>query len=307
MSKSIIEKEKVPSVPGLGDGNDGESAVGAVRDEAVAVPIERAGRPNYDVTAGVFMVGTVLPRVMHFRDEIRKRAPDVDIKKLDRIKQYALAAWHVTTVGRIEPKKVDPAPMARAQELIGDFELAEAFLVRKGVLDAARVQKLKPGPGQSQQKAWVVDTLEKHVALWRESADASRKYALISDAEIAEAAQLGAKIMLPAESPDADRDAENLFRYQVVALFTEAWEEIRRGIRHIRWYEGDWDSIAPSLRLQAAGRRGPADSEEPAATAPAVPVAKSPDVAPGTPGAPKEALPPSDGKVLPGDDSPFKK
>ena len=303
MSKS--SHEKLESIPGLGTVQDGEGAVREVEKEALALPDNRVVVPNFDVTAAVMMVGLAKPGITALREVIRKRAPDVDIKNLDRIGVYALAAWHVSTAGRIETNKPDSAAMYdTAEKLLGDLEAGEAFLVRRNALRAEDVDQLKPKPGERQTKAWLLDSLEKHIHLWRKNWSAIEGFNLVPKSEIDEGAHLLAQIMMPAESPSAHVSAENDFRYRVVALFAAAWEEIRRGVRHVRWYQDDFDAIAPSLRLQSGHRVAQTGSTGADATPPSASVAQSPEIAKD---APKVVAPPSDGKVIPGDDGPFKK
>jgi hypothetical protein len=53
------------------------------------------------------------------------------------------------------------------------------------------------------------------------------------------------------------------------------YEEVRRIVTYLRWYEGDADAIAPSLFAHRAGRRRRAQPREVAPDAP--PVATDPE------------------------------
>ncbi|MFS8069892.1 MAG: hypothetical protein ACMG6S_26300, partial [Byssovorax sp.] len=52
----------------------------------------------------------------------------------------------------------------------------------------------------------------------------------------------------PAEA--ADR------KLRAFTLFTNAYDQVRRGVMYLRWDEGDADSLAPSLYKGRGGPRG---------------------------------------------------
>jgi hypothetical protein len=110
----------------------------------------------------------------------------------------------------------------------------------------------------------------------------------VTDAEVARALELGTQIMdalgrrrVGTEEAAAPSQAEG-DRVKAFWLFHDTYEESRRAMAHLRWYEGDADRLVPSL-FSGRRRRGPA-AEEPVE-----------GETPAEPGVPVEPVDPSGG------------
>ena len=96
--------------------------------------------------------------------------------------------------------------------------------------------------------------------------------------------QLDAALGRRAELPRVAGEPADL-RQRAYALLERAYEETRRAVTFVRWYEGDADAVAPSLHAQRGPRRSGDAESAPSTEAPAAPApTREPPVPPGHPG-----------------------
>ena len=230
---------------------------GLPEDDLVAV--------NLDVSAAVSTVLGAVPDIVARRAEMAK-LEGFDVKKLDKLRDYALALGHAhgayrAALGPTDPvSKLGEDALAMREQLYTDA----AGLAKRGLLDAGRVSKLKSGLGYRNLAFDVVGLVQ----LFRERAKELAGKTPVTEQELKQAEQLAEKLVeavgLREQSPQGVT-AATLLRQQAFTLFTNAYDEARRALSFLRWHQGDVDQIAPSLFAGRGGRK----PIEPAPTEPA--------------------------------------
>jgi len=116
------------------------------------------------------------------------------------------------------------------------------------------------GGGCSPSRKMVVD------AIFQEAWDTVHDKTTVTSEEVERAAVLGSElhIALGLRRVGADLQSKppesQLTRDRAFTLFVRAYDEVRRGVTFLRWYEGDVDSYAPSLYARGP-RRVPTQPE----------------------------------------------
>lgn len=213
-------------------------------------------RITTDVGKATAMALGAAPRIAQYRDLIVRELPSFAIAKLDKLADYALAAFYAHATAA--PSPVDatfPALMDEATELRERLLVAAEAMVHFGLLDAARVATIRAGNGQ-------IDTAKDLVAcsaMFKEQWATLEGKQPVTVEEVERAGKLGTELMLvlgpktvraqvgepAATAVDADR------RARAFTLLVDAYESCRRAVGYLRWSEGDVDVIAPSMFVRA--------------------------------------------------------
>lgn len=300
MSKS--EHSKTPAAKSAA--HDFHVAFDKTAAARAALSVEDLVAINLDVQVALTTVMGTLPRIAAFRDEM-VQLPAFDITNVDKLTTYAEALAHAQAAYLAASSPVEPLPalVARATE-IRELLLSDASaLAKRGMLDGKRLAELKGGPGYLN----ICSDVGVLVRMLRERWSEIASKTALQPSELDEAEELFQRVTRAyagraQQSPIAVAAADD--RHRAYTLLMKAYDESRRAVTFLRWHEGDFDKIAPSL---FAGRRRSAsspDTEPPvdgatdnghvAADAPAAHAAPSP----GTP------APPAVGNGFPGA-SPF--
>jgi len=128
------------------------------------------------------------------------------------------------------------------------------ILVQRGLIPAMRLSKLK-GPNGSRNTACDLLTL---AALLRDSWPniANRTATRMTDLERAEILGDGLISAIALRDQSTAKAVESADqRQRAYTLFVSAYDELRRAVVFLRWYEGDADVIAPSLYAKRKARR----------------------------------------------------
>ncbi len=304
----------VPSVPNLGDIHDGERAVREVMPELEALPPEKVRKPNVAATDAASIAAGAFESIMFFREAIRDELPRFDLRNIDRLKLYTLAAWHTASTNRSSGTSTSFDQLVHdAMDLSDDFAIAGNALMRKKLVDPVKFQR----SGTSFRA--VADDLNSRVKALRDAWSSIEGKTTVTLADLDRGADLAGRIVLDIQNagnppPTTATD----LRYRAWTLFEVAYEQCRRAIQYLRYDEGDADKFIPPLRQMAKGRRDPADAESKATETknatnandastntpgnPNVINATGAPVAPATPSAPV-----STGRPIGGDDAPFVK
>jgi hypothetical protein len=265
---------KAPATPNNGaasDGGDdddpaikteGAAAFARRRAEIEAVPSGQVRRSNVYVPAAVALVLGKLPKLLSLRDEMRV-LPGRPSDALDKLRDYALAAAYA--YARALPRDEGQAELHTLLIEAGPLRerlLASAeALVTFGLLDAKTVAKIRRGTGH-------LDTAQDLMALgalFLEAGPALISKTALTPADVERAAQLG-ELLIEAlgqyqqgtDGSGGPGEAERLLA-KAYELFFRAYDQCRRAVIYLRWYDGDADDFAPSLaRSRRRGRRTPA-------------------------------------------------
>jgi len=262
-----------------------ESSVPRFRDayqrlveEIRAVPVTALLTMNIDIPQAVTTALGALPELRAFRERIVKELPGFDITRFDKLEAYALAVGHahslwVAASVPMESLVALSDEAAKSRELL--FSDATA-LAKRNLLDGRRLKELK-GPNGYRNLAFDLLTL---AAMLRENWERIAGKTAADLAELDQAETLADRLITALgerEQGQTTAGASAEMRQRAYALFVSAYDQARRAVSHLRWDEGDVDTIVPSLYAGRGGRgRKPSESEAPTSSKPAL-------LTPGTP------------------------
>lgn len=228
-----------------------------------AVEKSRFLRMTVDVAAVYVEAGAALLRVRPFRDEVLS-IPCVDSGSIENVDDYLLALGHAQTLYLTAMTPVSAVPELYAR-LIDTREqlLADGHaLAARGLLSGDTLDKLD-GPTSHVSTAFDVLALG---ALFRLHWDAIANKTALKMSEIERAEGQADQLLLTVRDRAASTEevySASLNRKRAFALFGHAYEEMRRGVSVIRWYDRDLDKLIPSLYAKRSRPRtrspGPSD------------------------------------------------
>jgi len=257
---------------------EASAAFARIEPELASLDPRELVRITSDVGKSVSMGLGAVPGMMALRAEIVRRMPEHPIDALDKLSDYALAAWYAHILANTIPSEdtliqtlhKEAIPL-RARLLV----CAEGF-AHFGIFDVARVDEVRGGTGYLDAATDLVAL----AAMFREKWALIASKALVEKHEIDRASQLGTELLMahgarvqpsaeatPAEA--ADR------RVRAFTLFLNAYDVCRQAVSYVRWKEGDADRIAPSVFVRARGRRA-VETEPVAPLAAVAPAAVAP-------------------------------
>jgi hypothetical protein len=263
-----------------------------VKPELDAIPETELEPINIDIASAVATVLGALPEIEQDLPRVAALG-GVDQRLVERLGDYTAALAYAHGAYRAASGPVDPVgDLAEQIFETRDQLLADAVaLARRGLLDLARVDKLKSSTGFKGAAFDVIGL----VALFREHWPAiSNRTGLLEtelDAAAALAQHLITAVGLKEQAPIA-AGAAGLVRQQAFTQFVRAYDETRRALACIHWHTGRADEIAPSLYQGRGGRKAAPNEQAP-------PVATTPDVPATPPTTPAVPAQPSVGKPAP--------
>jgi hypothetical protein len=232
-----------------------ETAAGAyerVAAEIDALPAERVGAVNVDVSTAVATVIGASAKLAELRPEIVAQLPAHPINTIDKLTDYALAALyaHLQTFGRqvAGPDRVREL-LAEATPLRQRLLAVADMLASLGMLESAPVAEIRTGSGH-------LDTANDLIAL---AALFDNEWARLHDrvpleqSELERAARLGTELLVTlgvrkvrsGDAPDIKGWADR--KNRALRLMLDAYDGARRAVHYLRWQQDDAESYAPSL------------------------------------------------------------
>lgn len=243
------------------------TAFEAVREEIKAVPTTSLVRRNLNIPRAARRGLMVAERIEALRSMLSTMS-HLDYAKIEKLPTYALAL--IFTHERMKAADEAEVPLAellaKAVPLRADLMKTGDMLAHFGLVSPERMAQIRAGQGHA-------DTADDLLALglllggiWSKIKDKVVVTREQIDLAIPLSAQLQRAIGVR-EGGDEDplvepSDARHV-RAQALELFVAAYEECRRGVSHLRWYEGDAAQIVPSLYAgRTLGQKGVEDEGE---------------------------------------------
>jgi hypothetical protein len=261
----------------LGSFEVAEAAYQRVAPEIEALRQEELVTLNVDVVSATSIVLGAADRILTFRDQFAKM-PDFDLRCIDKLKDYAIAAWyvHITNLPVPEPAEAE-ALLRETVELRAKFLRWSAPLSEEGILDRVAVDKIKEGSGNKDAPSDVVA----FVGLYRANWQAIKGNCGVTEADLERGALIGPKVfslVSQREHRSSTPRAEASLRVRRAwTLPDRAYTQCRRALQYLRFEEGDADDIAPNVRANSGMRSSTAvasgaatPSSSPEVTAPGV-------------------------------------
>ncbi|WP_437569526.1 hypothetical protein [Sorangium sp. So ce542] len=265
MATARTKKKSAPAKPSAPD----EAAEAFAQIEPELDRIEKVVPINVDIPRAVAVAVGAVPHLKALRARFVDELPRFPIEALDKLMSYALGAWyaHLLALPAGPGQEGLKRLLDEASALRADLLVAAEALAHKGFVDAGRVAEIRSGNGHLD----TANDLVALAALFGESWGAVKHKTTVEWSDVERASKLGPELLValgarnqpgvpaPKAADPADR------RARAFTLLVRAYDQCRRGVTYLRWIEGDYDAIAPSLFAGRGGaRRGAPAKEEPA-------------------------------------------
>jgi hypothetical protein len=234
-------------------------AFALVRPEIEAVPAHMLVRINVDLPraarCGLVAAERIEPLLPDLA-ELRR----YDIRPVRMLGTYALAMLHAHDLAAEGDAELPPLPVlvAEATRVRASLLRTAELLGHYGLVSPERVAAIRRGHGYADLADDLLALGRLFVELW----------SLVHDKIIATREEVDRAITLSAllqkalavheaeQNPLTRHTSRRYLRTQAFTLFYRAYEQARRGVTYLRWYDGDARAIVPSLYPRKARRLG---------------------------------------------------
>ncbi|MCX4245121.1 hypothetical protein [Paraliomyxa miuraensis] len=236
----------------------------ALEHEIAAVPDDRLLRINLNIPSAVQIGLGVLDRIRGLLPDLAQ-LPDYDLPRVRELGTYAGAALYAHLRAQ-QPERGLP----RLQSILRDAVPLRACLlagadalVAVGSMDADQVATIRKGRGHAD----TANALSALASLYEERWDQLKGRTAVTRAMIRRAAALGprlhAELGVSRLHPIEPTDDPRRTRARAFTLFSEVYDQCRRGVTFLRWHEGDADQFVPSLYPKRGPRAAPPELDPP--------------------------------------------
>jgi hypothetical protein len=222
-----------------------EESLRAIEAELRALSPEELRMVNVDTSAAAIQGIRVARRVRALRPQLVELCGEARIARTDRLELLARALMSAHASEMIVERGPDLSPLSIRVHARRELLKAEVdSLVTRGLLPATVTENLHRKHGYRNASFDVLQLVSALRSRW--DAVKEKVGVTLADIDAAEGAahQLAigsARQARPQPSPAAD------LRMRAFTLFFATYEELRRAVHFLRWYEGDADRIAPPL------------------------------------------------------------
>jgi hypothetical protein len=254
--------KSTPASPApLGVPKEAATALAAVETEFAALALSELVPINLDMSRAVAVAIGALPRLRDLRARLVAELPHHPIHTTDKLGTYALAAWyaHLLALPASKAERALEALLAEVRPLREDLLVAAEALARKKLLDPKAVAGIRSGLGHLDR----ANDLVALAALFTENWSRVQGKTTVEPRDIERAAELGPLLLVELGAREQAAVGEPMStdpagrRARAFTLFFKTYEEARRAVAYLRWYEQDVDDIVPSLfAYPKGGRKG---------------------------------------------------
>jgi hypothetical protein len=234
-------------------------AFALVRPEIEAVPAHALIRINLDLPRAARCGLVAAERIEPLLPELA-RLHRYDIRAVRMLGTYALAMLHTHDLAAEGDAELPPLPVlvTEAAPLREGLLRTAELLAHFGLVSPERAAAIRRGHGHA-------DLAEDLLALGRLLVEL---WPRVHDKVVATRAQVDRAITLSAllhkalarheaeQNPLTRHTSRRYLRTQAFTVFYRAYEETRRGVTYLRWYDGDARAIVPSLYPRKPRRLG---------------------------------------------------
>jgi hypothetical protein len=218
----------------------------------LALPESQLAPVNLDVRMAVMKVLGALPAISALRERAAA-LPESDLSAFDELGDYARALGHAHVVHSVAARR-DAAPQAlreRARRVRSLLVSDVKALVERELITPDPLGQLKGTPGY---RNLAFDLLAL-VALLRDAWSTIEGRTALTRGELDQAEALAHELLVAYSRREKTPETSTEMRLRAFTLFVRAYDEVRRAVRYLRWKEGDYDAIAPSLYARDKRRR----------------------------------------------------
>ncbi|HEY5957261.1 MAG TPA: hypothetical protein VIV60_11935 [Polyangiaceae bacterium] len=237
-------------------------ALEKARPEMTVIERDELLPVNLDPLAAASTARGALPQIVQYRVQLAA-LPGFDIKWLDNLETYAMAATQTQTVfqGASLPPEQFNELVSEATGLRETLLSDATALANRGFVSNAKLGLLKGSHGFRNIASDVLTLANMIRGNWKNVAGKTG----VTEAELDRAEIIGDQLINDIgvrEQAPTTMAAESLERQQAYTLLVRAYDQLRRGLTYLRWDEGDADDIAPSL-YGGRRRKSGTDIEKP--------------------------------------------
>ena len=243
-------------------------AFASLLTEIAAVPTEELVRIYADVPRAARCGLLAAENVAPFLPELAKLGALLDMRPIRMLRPYSLALLHAHDLA-VEGGSEAPSLavlVAEATPLREGLLRTAELLAHYGIVSADRVAAIRHGHGHADLADDVLALGRLFDELWSQVRDK----VVVTREEVDRAIALSPLLQEAIARQEADQGpvtkhkGRRFVRAQAFTLFHRAYQEARRGVVFLRWYEGDALTFVPPLRVAKARRPGAeeGDAEE---------------------------------------------
>lgn len=234
--------------------------------EIDAVPEDALTPQNVEMVTALSIAMSVNPVLQTYRPAMVEM-PGFQPRWIDSMSDYARATWflYVNNFPQTEsPSQLEEQlPPLRSKLMTWAIPLAQA-----GIFSQTTIDKIREGTGPRDAAGDVVAL----VTLYRSHWDQVRNMCGVTEEDLDRASRIAPAVFAAVarrETEPATPPAQSALRLRKSwTLLDRAYTQCRRALGYIRYFEGDVDTLLPSLRRSNSPRRTP---EAPAPAEPATP------------------------------------
>jgi hypothetical protein len=261
----------MPPVP-LQDLEDAEKAYERVKPELEALAPDELSMMNVDLVSATSIALGVSERIIAHRERMAK-LPEFEVDHVDKLVDYAKAAWYVYVTNLPAPEPSEGAQLLEeVVALRAKMLMWAAPLVGAGKLDAAAIARIKEGSGNKDAAGDLVALVGLYRARWEDV----KSICGVTEQDLTRGAEIGPAVfaMISRREFQTSGISDGSLRVRRAwTLLDRAYSQCRRALTFLRFDEEDTDTLAPSLRRNQ-GRPQPV--ERPPATAAPIVEAQTP-------------------------------
>lgn len=246
---------RAPSVSeAIGSLEAAEAAYRRVAGEMEALRADELLALNVDVVSATSIILGAADRILTFRPRLAQLI-EFEIRHVDNLKDYAIAAWYVHISNLPAPEPPDAAALFQEVVALREKLLRWAEpLAAEGVFQREVIDKIKQGSGHKD----AVGDLVALVGLYRSKWEAAKNNCGVHEADLERGVLIGPRVFSLLSQRDNRRAmprAEASLRVRRAwTLPDRAYTQCRRALAYLRFAEGDVDVIAPNVRSNPGPR-----------------------------------------------------
>jgi hypothetical protein len=273
----------------LQDLEDAEKAYERVKPELEALTADDLAAMNVDLVSATSIALGVSERIVSHRERMAS-LPEFDVRHVDKLVDYAKAAWYVYVTNLPAPEPAEgPQLLNEVVELRAKMLMWAAPLVGAGKLDAAAIARIKEGSGNKDAAGDLVALVGLYRARWEDV----KSICGVTEQDLTRGAEIGPAVfaMISRREFQTSSISDGSLRVRRAwTLLDRAYSQCRRALSFLRFEEEDADTLAPSLRRNQ-GRPQPTERtpvtpppviETQTPAAPAAPVITTPSIGGGS-------------------------
>jgi hypothetical protein len=253
----------------LQDLEDAQQAFERVKPELEALKMDELALMNVDLVSATSIALGVSERILAHRERMAK-LPEFDVQNVDKLIDYAKAAWYVYVTNLPAPEPADAAELVNeVSELRAKMLMWATPLVGAGKFDAAAIARIKEGAGNKDAAGDLVALVGLYRAKWEDV----KSICGVTEQDLARGAVIGPAVfaMLSRREFQSTSTTDGSLRVRRAwTLLDRAYNQCRRALGFLRFDEEDADTLAPSLRRNQGPRTPSTDRTQPPPSAPPV-------------------------------------